>query len=109
MFTLIVQLDVLELRVDEFEAGIHANAASSLRDEPGCLRFDVHRSLDAPGRFHLYEIYTDRNAFEVGHRSAPHYAAWRQIVDRCVVPNSHINIFAAPAFPRDIPERPGQQ
>jgi autoinducer 2-degrading protein len=105
MYTVIVTLDVREDRVDEFLSGIHANAAATLRDEPGCIRFDVHRNLEHPNRFHFYEIYTDREAFEVAHRSAPHYAAWRRVVARCVVPESHSNLYAEPAFPDDIPER----
>jgi autoinducer 2-degrading protein len=106
MFTVIVTLDVHEDRIEEFLAGIRTNAHATVRDEPGCIRFDVHRSEDQPNRFHFYEIYVDRDAFEVDHRSAPHYAAWREVVARCVVPGSHVNQFAAPAFPDDIPERP---
>ena len=70
--------------VDEFLTGIRANATASLRDEPGCLRFDVHRSVDDACRFVLYEIYRDRAAFTDDHRAAPHYAAWRTVAARCV-------------------------
>lgn len=106
MFTVIVALDIHDDRLDEFLVGVHVNAEATLRDEPGCIRFDVHRSLDQPNRFYFYEIYTDREAFEVVHRSAPHYEAWREVVARCVVPGSHSNVYAAPSFPDDIPERP---
>lgn len=104
MLTVIVTLDVRSEKLDAFVKGIQANARASLRDEPGCIRFDVHRSADVPNRFHLYEIYRDRAAFEVDHRAAPHYAAWRQVVDACVVPGSHVNVYATPEFPDDIPE-----
>jgi autoinducer 2-degrading protein len=104
MFAVIVTLDVVEDRIQEFLAGIHANALATLRDEPGCIRFDVHRSLDQPARFYLHEIYVDRDAFEVGHRSAPHYARWRSVVARCVVPGSHTNVYATPAFSTDVHE-----
>ncbi len=33
-------------------------------EEPGCLRFDVHRSLDEPSVFFLYEQYESEAAFE---------------------------------------------
>jgi quinol monooxygenase YgiN len=33
-------------------------------EEPGCLRFDVHRSLDEPSVFLLYEQYASEAAFE---------------------------------------------
>jgi (4S)-4-hydroxy-5-phosphonooxypentane-2,3-dione isomerase len=34
------------------------------RAEPGCLMFVVHRSLDEPRRFVLYEQFRDRAAFD---------------------------------------------
>jgi autoinducer 2-degrading protein len=52
----------------------------------------------------LYELYASERAFYEEHRAAPHYAAWRAVADRCVVPGSHVNTFATPAFPEDIPE-----
>ena len=33
-------------------------------EEPGCLRFDVHRSLDEPSVFLLYEQYASKAAFD---------------------------------------------
>jgi autoinducer 2-degrading protein len=106
VFTVIVNLTVKPDRIDEFLDGIHINALATLHDEPGCLRFDVHRSTERPDQFVLYEIYTDEDAFFTAHRQAPHYAAWRQVAERCVVPGGHVNTFATPAFPLDIPERP---
>ncbi len=42
-----------------------ANAAASLRDEPGCLQFDVLAPLaDGGSEVLLYEIYASRAAFE---------------------------------------------
>lgn len=104
MFTVIVSLDVVPERVDEFLEGLHRNARATLADEPGCVRFDIHRSADDPFRFLLYELYTSEHAFYEEHRKAPHYAAWRQVSERCVVPGSHVNTFATPVFPEDIPE-----
>ena len=104
MFTVVVNLAVRPERLGEFLIGIHANVRASLRDEPGWLRFDVHQSTEYPHDFVLYEIYADADAFYVAHRQAPHYAAWRAVVDRCVQPDGHRNTFAEPAFPDDIPE-----
>ncbi|MEU4427205.1 putative quinol monooxygenase [Actinoplanes sp. NPDC024001] len=103
MFTVIVTLDVRPERVDEFLQGIAVNARASLRDEPGCLRFDVHRVTGVPNRFLLYEIYTDEQAFRQAHRAAPHYADWLTVVDRCVL--NKTNLYATPVFDQDIPER----
>ncbi|GAB3617260.1 hypothetical protein GCM10027416_18170 [Okibacterium endophyticum] len=104
MYTVMVTLDVHEDRINEFIAGIEANSRASLRDEPGCIRFDVHRAADSPTRFYFYEIYVDRDAFEIEHRAAPHYAVWRGVVARCVVDGSQSNTYAVPLFPEDIPE-----
>ena len=104
MYTVIVNLRVQPGWLDKFLTGIHANAAASLRDEPGCLRFDVHQQLDDPHAFVLYEISTSRTAFEVDHRRAAHYAAWRDVTAACVVPGSQVNTFCTPVFPQDIPE-----
>jgi autoinducer 2-degrading protein len=104
MYTVIVNLRVQPGWLDDFLTGIHTNALASLREEPGCLRFDVHQQVDNPHAFLLYEIYTDRAAVEVDHRQASHYAAWRQVTARCVVPGSHLNTFYTPAFPADITE-----
>jgi LDH2 family malate/lactate/ureidoglycolate dehydrogenase/quinol monooxygenase YgiN len=104
MFTVLVNLQVRPERIDEFLRGIQANARASLRDEPGCLRFDVHRSSEDAHRFLLYEIYADEAAFYEAHRAAPHYAQWREVAAACVYPGGHWNTFATPAFPSDLPE-----
>ncbi|MFU8872743.1 putative quinol monooxygenase [Micromonospora sp. SL4-19] len=104
MFTVVVHLEVRPDRLEEFLTGIETNARASLRDEPGCLRFDVHRIADAPNRFLLYEIYRNAAAFHQEHRSAPHYAQWQQVVARCVQPGGRTNTYAIPVFPADIPE-----
>lgn len=107
MYTVWVRLEIHPGKTDEFLAGIRANARASLRDEPGCLRFDVHRSTDEPHTFHLYEIYADRDAFERDHRNAPHYQRWQKIVAACVVPGTQANTYAEPVFPSDVPEHSG--
>lgn len=106
MHTVLVSLQVHPDKTGEFLAAIRINARASLRDEPGCLRFDVHRSVEDPNRFILYEIYRDEDAFLEEHRAAPHYAAWREAAARCVVEGEHVNTFCSPAFPDDIPEAP---
>jgi autoinducer 2-degrading protein len=104
MHTVLVSLQVRPDRTTEFLSAIRSNAQASLRDEPGCLRFDVHRSIEDPNRFVLYELYRDEEAFLTEHRATPHYAAWREAAARCVVEGGHVDTFCAPAFPGDIPE-----
>lgn len=95
-YTVMVTVDVRPDRIDEFLAGITTNAIASLRDEPGCLAFDVHRDLHTATRFYFYEIYTDENAFTGAHRCAPHYAAWQEVARECLVEDGHHNTFALP-------------
>jgi quinol monooxygenase YgiN len=81
MFSLTVQLEVRPADRAEFLAAITANAAASVRDEPGCHRFDVSAVEDDETRFVLYELYDDAAAFEA-HKQAPHFRSWRQVADR---------------------------
>ena len=84
MFSLMVQMEVRPGRREEFLAGMAANAEASVRDEPGCLRFDVCSVGSDENRFVLYELYTDAGAFEA-HKASPHFAQWRTVAEQVVV------------------------
>ncbi|SOD99333.1 putative quinol monooxygenase [Blastococcus haudaquaticus] len=84
MFSLVVQMEVRPERREEFLAGMTANAEASVRDEPGCLRFDVSAVTADPNRFFLYELYTDAAAFEA-HKASPHFARWRTVAEQVLV------------------------
>ncbi|MFD2094086.1 putative quinol monooxygenase [Blastococcus deserti] len=90
MFSLVVQMQVRPGAREEFLAGMAANAEASVRDEPGCLRFDVSAVAADGNRFFLYELYTDAEAFEA-HKASPHFARWRQVAERVLVPGSQVN------------------
>ncbi|MBM7808389.1 quinol monooxygenase YgiN [Geodermatophilus bullaregiensis] len=83
MFSLVVQMTVRPGRREEFLAGMAANAEASVRDEPGCLRFDVCSVESDENRFVLYELYTDADAF-AAHKASPHFARWRAVAERVV-------------------------
>ena len=51
------------------------NAARSLADEPGCHQFDVCTDPEAPDTVFLYELYTDRAAFDA-HLQADHFKSF---------------------------------
>jgi autoinducer 2-degrading protein len=76
---------------DEFLAAIEVAARSAVRDEPGCLAFDVIELDAAENRFALWELYTDQEAVQVGHRQSAHFKAWRLVADRVLVPGSQVN------------------
>ena len=90
MFSLMVQMEVRPGRREHFLAGMAANAEASVRDEPGCLRFDVCSVAGEEDRFVLYELYTDADAF-AAHKASPHFARWREIAERVLVPGSQVN------------------
>ncbi|WP_372574311.1 putative quinol monooxygenase [Ruegeria jejuensis] len=54
------------------------NAASSLRDEPGCQQFDVCLGQD-PNTVFLYEIYDDSAAFDA-HLESTHFKSFDRAV-----------------------------
>jgi (4S)-4-hydroxy-5-phosphonooxypentane-2,3-dione isomerase len=104
VYTVIVSLHVKPDMVDQFLEVMGETSRASRRDEPGCLRFDVHRDDDDPNHFVLYELYADKRAFTEAHRSAPHYEKWRAASAELLEPGRQVNTFATPAFPEDLPE-----
>jgi autoinducer 2-degrading protein len=65
---------------DAFMAAMRVNAAASVRDEPGCLTFDVMRDRSDPDLLWLYEVYVDEAAFEA-HTQSAHFLASRPLVE----------------------------
>lgn len=61
--------------LDRFMTLMAANAAASLRDEPGCRQFDVCVDVADRSRVLLYEIYDDDSAFDA-HLASPHYRSF---------------------------------
>jgi (4S)-4-hydroxy-5-phosphonooxypentane-2,3-dione isomerase len=104
VYTVIVSLRVKPEETDRFLEAIGENSRASRRDEPGCLRFDVHRDIDDPHHFILYELYADERAFAEAHRRAPHYEKWRAAAAELLEPGGQVNTFATPVFPGDLPE-----
>lgn len=75
MFIALVHVHVKPDRVDGFIDLIRANHNGSVQ-EPGCIRFDVARSVDDPNRFVLWEWYVDAAAAQA-HKETPHYLAFK--------------------------------
>lgn len=72
MFVILVEFQIKADRLDEFLALVNENAEQSLRDEAGCLRFDVLTPVGGESMVLLYEIYDGHEAFEI-HRASPHF------------------------------------
>jgi (4S)-4-hydroxy-5-phosphonooxypentane-2,3-dione isomerase len=95
MFVMLIHVRVKPENVEAFIDATRANHEGSVR-EPGCLRFDVVRSVSEPDRFLLYEWYVDEAAFEA-HKTTQHYAVWREEVEGWMaeprVPERFVGIF----------------
>lgn len=75
MISLHVDVRIDPAHRDDFRAAITDQARATMRDEPGCLLFDVIVDQSDPDHFMFYEVYVDAAAFEA-HKAAPHFADW---------------------------------
>ncbi len=75
-FVVLVEFRLKPGAREAFLEAVLANAAASVRDEPGCSRFDVLTDHgETRDSVVLYEIYENPEAFEA-HRRTPHFAAF---------------------------------
>lgn len=84
MYSLILKTQLQPGSLEQFMDAMRVNAASSVRDEPGCLVFDVVRDRNDPDLVWLYEVYTDEAAFEA-HMLTAHFLASRPLVEPLIV------------------------
>ena len=80
MISIFVTINIKDGFADEFSKASLGDSQGSVRDEPGCFRFDILQNSEITNRFHLYEVYKDEAALEA-HRNAPHYKKWRETVE----------------------------
>ena len=69
---------LFEIAADRFAAFLplmQTNASTSVRDEVGCLQFDVCTDDASPDQVFLYEVYIDRAAFDA-HLQSPHFKSF---------------------------------
>ena len=79
MIHIVVTIEPKPEKVEAFIELATYDARNS-RQEPGCLRFDVIRQLDNPGRFCFYEVYKDEDAVKA-HQATEHYARFRREIE----------------------------
>jgi autoinducer 2-degrading protein len=78
----LVLLVTLKIKPDlrrQFLAAVEEDAECSVRDEPGCLRFEAFQDTTDPDTYHLLEVYRDEDAV-AAHRETAHYARWAEEV-----------------------------
>jgi len=64
------------------EAELRALISPS-RKEEGCITFDLHRAVDAPGGFLLHEVWASRAA-HTEHVHTPHFLRWNARKDALI-------------------------
>jgi (4S)-4-hydroxy-5-phosphonooxypentane-2,3-dione isomerase len=75
VISLVVSIKVKPDQRDRFLAAAEDDSTCSVRDEPGCLRFDVVQNLADENHYYFYEVYRDEAA-HAAHRNTPHYPRW---------------------------------
>jgi len=83
MFALMVTVKVKPDKREQFLQAIEDDSICSVRDEPGCLRFDVLQNQADPDTYYFYEVYRDEAAFDA-HTKTPHLARWREASQVCL-------------------------
>lgn len=78
MVTHIVEFHVKAEHRAEFGRRVRAHAAGTLREEEGCLRFDVMEPRDEPNTIWLFEVYRDEAAREhhIATERLKNFRAW---------------------------------
>ncbi|AND15280.1 antibiotic biosynthesis monooxygenase [Rathayibacter tritici] len=80
---------------EETVAGMIADLAVLVRQEPGNVEFVPYRREDDPARFFVYEVYRDEEAFQA-HISADYGAVFNERLGPLIVePNSQLTWLAA--------------
>lgn len=79
MYVLVVTIDIKPGFEEKFVAEMLDDARGSVRNEPGCVRFDIVQDEKEPNRIHLYEVYKDRAAFDT-HMTMAHFLKWKDAV-----------------------------
>ena len=96
-YTIIVEFRIDAQDMPAFLELVTANAATSLRDEPGCARFDVLVPKGETDRVVLYEIYDDAAAF-AEHCRSPHFHSFN-LAASALVREKRVTEFALMAGP----------
>ncbi|HIB56931.1 MAG: putative quinol monooxygenase [Alphaproteobacteria bacterium] len=80
MMSIFVTIKIKEGFSDQFREASFGDSEGSVRDEPGCFRFDILQNSECRQVFHLYEVYEDDQAFEA-HKKTPHFKKWFSAVE----------------------------
>jgi len=83
MYAVCVTFKIKDGAMDQFMPLMHANAQLSLQTEPGCRQFDVLTDTSKPAQVFLYELYTDRAAFDA-HLASTHFKTFDAAITQMI-------------------------
>ena len=92
MYAVVVTFRIQPGAMAGFLPLMHANAATSLADEPLCHRFDVCTNPSRPDEVFLYELYEDAAAFQT-HLDSAHFKAFDALVAP-MLDGKHVRTYA---------------
>ncbi|MDH3388537.1 MAG: antibiotic biosynthesis monooxygenase [Gammaproteobacteria bacterium] len=72
MYVVVVEFSARPRHADAFKRRVRQQAQDSLEREPGCHVFDVCIDPERDNFVLLYEVYSDRAAFDA-HLASPHF------------------------------------
>ncbi|WP_029057259.1 putative quinol monooxygenase [Stappia stellulata] len=75
MFAVVVTFRIVPEKMQTFLPLMLENARASRTNEKGCHQFDVATDAARPDEVFLYELYTDRAAFDA-HLESAHFRAF---------------------------------
>ncbi|MEL0106461.1 MAG: putative quinol monooxygenase [Rhodospirillales bacterium] len=75
MFVITVEFTIKPDRVNDFMPLMNKNAAASFKEEPGCHQFDVCLDPNDQTKVFLYEVYSNKAAFEA-HKQTEHFKSF---------------------------------
>ncbi|WP_281705959.1 putative quinol monooxygenase [Aeromonas taiwanensis] len=75
--TVIARLDAKPEFADRFRAALNPLIAATLQ-EPGCLRYQLHQSLESPHGWMLHEEWESEAAL-LAHQQQPHFIAFASL------------------------------
>ena len=79
MFVVTVTFEIKKEHLETFMKAMTLQAHNSVIREHGCLQFDVCQDQQKPERIFLYEVYSDRAAFDV-HLQTAHFLEFDKTV-----------------------------
>ena len=83
MYAIVVTFQIKDGQMPDFLPLMVENARASRAQELGCHRFDVCTDPAHPNEVFLYELYTDRAAFEV-HLASAHFAQFDRVTSNMI-------------------------